>query len=54
MKKFLLKNRMGVFWVGFAVTFLDDAIGTRHVFAVLGGILMLISFYLRYLKYKTN
>jgi len=45
---------MGVFWGGFAVTFLDNAIGTKHVFAVLGGILMLFSFYLRYLKSKQN
>jgi len=27
-----------------------DVIGTKHVFALLGGILMLLSFYLRYLK----
>jgi hypothetical protein len=54
MKQFLLKNRMGVFWVGFAITFLDNAIGAKHVFAVLGGILMLLSFYLGYLKSKQN
>ena len=54
MMQFLVKNRMSVFWVGFAVTFLDDAIGTKYVFAVLGGILMLFSFYLRYLKSKQN
>ena len=54
MKQYLVKNRMGVFWVGFAITFLDDVIGTKHVFAVLGGILMLLSFYLRYLKSKQN
>ena len=50
MKQFILKNRMGGFWAGFAITFLDNVIGTKHVFAVLGGILMLLSFYLRYLK----
>ena len=54
MKQFLLKNRIGVFWIGFAVTFLDNAIGTKHVFAILGGILMLFSFYLRYLKSKQS
>ena len=54
MKQFILKNRMGVFWGGFAITFLDDFIGTKHVFALLGGILMLLSFYLRYLKSKQN
>ena len=54
MKQFLLKNRMGVFWIGFAVTFLDNTIGTKHVFTILGGILMLFSFYLRYLKSKQN
>ena len=54
MKQILLKNRMGVFWIGFAVTFLDNAIGTKHIFAIIGGILMLISFYLRYLKSKQN
>jgi hypothetical protein len=54
MKQFLLKNSMGVFWVGFVITFLDDVIGTKHVFAVLGGILMLLSFYLMNLKSKQN
>ena len=54
MKQYLLKNSMGVFWVGFAITFLDDIIGTKYVFAVLGGILMLLSFYLMNLKSKQN
>jgi hypothetical protein len=54
MKQFLLKNSMGVCWVGFAITFLDDVIGTKQVFAVLGGILMLLSFYLMNLKSKQN
>jgi hypothetical protein len=43
---------MGVFWVAFAISFLDDVFGTKHVFAVLGGILMLFSFYLMNLKSK--
>ena len=42
---------MGVFG-SFAITFLDDLIGTKYVFAVLGGILMLLSFYLMNLKSK--
>jgi len=54
MKQYLLKNRMGVFWVGFLITFLDDVIVTKYVFIVFGGILMLLSFYLRYLKSKQN
>ncbi len=43
---------MGFFWVAFAISFLDDVIGTKDVFAVLGGILMLFSFYLMNLKSK--
>ena len=52
MKQYLVKNSMGFFWVAFAISFLDDVIGTKHVFAVLGGILMLLSFYLMNLKSK--
>jgi len=54
MMQYLIKNSMGVFWVGFAITFLDDIICTKYVFAVSGGILMLLSFYLMYLKSKQN
>ena len=54
MMQYLIKNSMGVFWVGFDITFLDDIICTKYVFAVLGGILMLLSFYLMNLKSKQN
>tara|TARA_A200000113_G_scaffold60156_1_gene51453 strand:- start:123 stop:287 length:165 start_codon:yes stop_codon:yes gene_type:complete len=54
MKQYLVKNSMGFFWIAFAISLLDDVIGTEHIFAVSGGFLMLFSFYLMYLKSKQN
>tara|TARA_Y100000385_G_scaffold18786_1_gene18822 strand:- start:404 stop:568 length:165 start_codon:yes stop_codon:yes gene_type:complete len=52
MKQYLIKNSLGVFFIGFFITFLEDVIASKYVFSVLGGIVMLLSFYLMNLKSK--
>tara|TARA_B100001057_G_scaffold494674_1_gene591762 strand:- start:1450 stop:1614 length:165 start_codon:yes stop_codon:yes gene_type:complete len=52
MKQYLIKNSLGVFFIGFLISFLEDITGFKYIFSFLGLIIMLFSFYLMSLKSK--
>jgi hypothetical protein len=52
MKQYLIKNSFGVFFIGFLISLSEYTIGIKYFSIVLGNILMLLSFYLMYLKSK--
>ncbi len=54
MKQFLIKNSLGVFFIGFVISLSEYVIGIKYFAIVIGNILMLLSFYLMNLKSKQN
>ena len=53
-EKDLIKNNMGVFFIGFFISLPGEFIfeNDRHLFTIIGFLLMLASFYLMYLNSK--
>jgi hypothetical protein len=54
MKQFLINNNFAIFFIGFFLSLLDDIISIKYFSTVIGGILMLLSFYLMNLKSKQS
>lgn len=53
MKDYLIKNNLGVFFIGMFVTMADAIFSEqRFIITIIGGGLMLFSFYLMYLNKK--
>jgi hypothetical protein len=53
MKEYLIKNNLAVFFIGIFVSMADAIFSEqRFVFTIIGGVLMLFSFYLMYLSKK--
>ncbi len=50
MKEYIIKNNIGVFFIGFFISMADDIFLGKYILTITGFIIMLFSFYLMFLK----